>query len=223
MGAYRASGDLDCSSRVDTVVEMSASRGWRDLALAAVLAAGCGGGPTPAIDGGSDPDMRPDMQIPPSCVFTPPPAPTGGTIELGAVDPPELNNFTQVSENGNFQVYAGPQGGYHVWIDVRIQGMDPGDGVDVNTRPQTRFSVFAMDGSRINLEDCAYRLEYSDGGDGFRYLSIGWLNQIQNAVALTIDMTPLRLLIEVLDRDGLYAIDERWVNALAPIPTPIGP
>jgi hypothetical protein len=203
---------------------MSASRGWRGFALVAIAAAGCGGGPATQDDGGGgDPDVRPDMPIPPSCVFTPPAAPTGGTIELGAVDPPELNNFTVVANNDPFQVYAGPQGGYHVWIDVRMQGMDPGDGVDVNTRPQTKFNVYTMDGARINLENCAYRLEYHDGGDGFRYLNIGWLNQILNVVAITIDMTPLKIRIEVLDRNGLYAIDERMVNALAPIPTPIGP
>jgi hypothetical protein len=191
---------------------------WCGLAIVATAA--CSGGAAAHDAAGDGPA---DVTIPQSCVFTPPASPTGGVIELGAADPPDLNNFTVVKTNDPYQTYSGPQGGYHIWIDARIQGIDPGDGVDVKTRPQTKFNIYIQDGTRIDLEDCAYRLAYHDGGDGKMYLSVAWLNQILNNVAPSIDHTPLRLKVEVLDRNGLYAIDERWVNGLAPIPTPIGP
>jgi hypothetical protein len=197
---------------------MAASMRWCGLVIAAI---GCGKPSDTVQDAATD--AKTDAPIPQSCLFTPPAAPTGGVIELGAVDPPELNNFTVVKENDPYQTYSGPQGGYHLWIDARISGIDLGDGTTVKSRPQTRFNIYLQDGTRIDLEDCAYRLAYHDGGDGKMYLSVGWLNQILNSVGPTIDHTPLRLKVEVLDRNGLYAIDERWVNALAPVPTPIGP
>lgn len=199
---------------------MTASLSWCGLAL--VATAGCGKGN--AVADAGDPDARPDAVIPQSCKFMPPATPTGGgTVELGAVDPPDLNNFTTVKVNDLYQSYSGPQGGYHLWIDTRIQGIDLGDGSTVNSRPQTKFNIYTEDGKRINLEDCAYHLAYHDGGDGRSYLNVGWLNQILNSVGPTLDHTPLRLKVEVLDRNGVYAVDERIVTTLAPIPTPIGP
>lgn len=199
---------------------MTASQRWCGLVLVATV--GCGKNEA-TVDAGEPQDARVDAPIPQSCLFTPPPSPTGGVVELGAVDPPDLNNFTTVKTDDLYQSYSGPQGGYHLWIDTRITGIDLGDGVTVNSRPQTKFNIYLQSGMRINLEDCAYHLAYHDGGDGKSYLSIGWLNQILNSVGGTLDRTPLRLKVEVLDRNGNYAVDERWVTALAPIPTPIGP
>jgi hypothetical protein len=176
-------------------------------------------GPTDSMDGDAS---IPDARINPSCVFKPPPTPNGGQAELGNADPPELNNFTVIDNGYNYQSYAGPQAGYHLWIDVRIRGMDAGDAGDVYTRPQTKFNIY-KDGTRVNLEDCAYRLAYQDGGDGFMYLNVAWLNQVLPDVGSKFMDTPLHLKIEVLDRNGLYATDERDVIALMPIPTPIGP
>lgn len=158
----------------------------------------------------------------PSCAFNPPASPTGEMAELGASDPPELTNFRSLSENDHFQVYQGPQGGYHVWINVRHRNIDLGDG-SIPTRPQTKVSIFAQDGSRVNLEDCGYRFAYQAMSDNYAYLGEAWLTLLLTNFAATVDMTPLMLKIEVLDRNGKYAVDTRWVTALRPIPTPIGP
>jgi len=191
------------------------------LVLATV---GCGDDLSPdRMDGMHADDAAIDARKNPSCAFAPPAAPTGGSAELGAADPPDLNNFTPVDDGDTFQSYSGPQGGYHLWIDVRIKDMDPGDGNDTFTRPQTKFNIYVQDGTRVNLEDCAYRLAYHDGGDGYLYLSVAWLNQVLPDVGVAINDTPLRLEVDVLDRNGLYAVDSRQVIALKPIPTPIGP
>jgi hypothetical protein len=189
-----------------------------------VATVGCGDdSSTVRMDSKTMGDGAIDAHVNPSCAFSPPAAPTAGTAELGAADPPDLNNFTPVADGDTFQSYLGPQGGYHLWIDVRVQDMDPGDGMDVLTRPQTKFHIYTQDGTRVNLEDCAYRLQYNDGGDGYLYLKVAWLNQVLPEVGSTFNDTPLRLRVEVLDRNGHYAVDARSVIALKPIPTPIGP
>src|SRR5258706_1746837 len=123
---------------------MAGSLRW--CALALVATAGCGKSSATADAG--EPDARPDAPIPLSCLFMPPATPTGGVAELGNADPPNLNNFTVVKPSDTYQVYEGPQGGYHLWIDSRIQGIDLGDGSNIKTRPQTKFHIFTAAGKR---------------------------------------------------------------------------
>jgi len=188
---------------------------WRCAALLG-LAAACGDHGTHNNMPGSDagmPDAPPDAFVSP-CAFNPPPTPTGGTVEVGTGE----NMFTTITPGEDFQIYFGPQGAYYVWFNIRFQDMDPGDGSDVATRPQTKFSILAQDGSRVNIESCGYRLEYDAGSDGYTYLADSFLSELLPVEGMMINNTPLTMQVEVLDRTGKYAIDKRAVNALTPIP-----
>jgi len=183
----------------------------RSAALVVLAMIGCGDHSGSATSDASDAAIDSSVS---SCAFDPPSTPTGGVVNLGTGE----NSFVPVTANENFPTYLGPQGAYYIWINVRIQGLDLGDGTDVMSRPQTKFSVFTPDGTRVNLETCGYRLPYQDGGDGYMYLSMSWLSMFLPTFGESIDNNPIQLQVEVLDRDGLYAIDQRSVIALAPTP-----
>lgn len=172
--------------------------------------------------------MTADASIDASSIDASPPGPCwpidtatpGGTVELGtgysayAVMPDELP-----------MVY-GVQGGYHFEVRARINGLDPGDPLEI-TKPANPRSLFrawfhenndALDGVPINTALCPNRLGYVPASDGVGHTSPNYLElrfdlEYQDA---QIFNKKFRVQIEIIDSAGHYAKDEKIVIARPP-------
>jgi hypothetical protein len=114
----------------------------------------------------------------------------------------------------------GQQGGFHVEVHARMDGLVAGNRADIfdPINPRTRFRVFFVDtGEPIDPSVCPIRLAYEpvDGG-GFDLVH-------GHAVQFSTSLGPeevfgrdVRVVVEVLDSTGGYATDEKVITCVEP-------
>ncbi|ACY17090.1 hypothetical protein Hoch_4599 [Haliangium ochraceum DSM 14365] len=198
------------------------------------IAAGCGSDdePTPIDAPGAPADAGIDGALPVADAALPdgPPAdarelcyPGGGTpsdgaeVEIGRalVDDDRNVNFEPIAEDEEFEVYAGAQGGYHVFLYARARGIDFGDGqAPVDDEPATKFHVYTADGTDVTLEPCAYPRPYIDGTDGYDQLPFELRLLVSASAIDDLIGQQFRIAVEITDRYGNYAVDERTVTGV---------
>lgn len=144
------------------------------VGLLAVLAAACGGGSSHvAQDGGPDPDDAADG------------APA--TLEMGSGE----SAFEPTVEAQHLKLYAGTQGGHHVWLSYRSQGLSPND-------IRMTLDVVPAPPARPAHSDVTIDLDPVLDGEG-RYEFVGWPAQILdpecavgNVVTISLTLTDTR-------------------------------
>lgn len=149
------------------------------------------------------------------CGEDPPSGPAVIEIGTGALD------FETITEGQDLGIIAGVQGGYHFVINARIQNLLPGDPSAPNAlgNPQTRFSIYLEDGSRVDNMAAPYRLGYRDGADGWDEMPSGRILQLDDGLIADENLIPeiygqnVRLVVEIRDTRGDESDDEIWVVA----------
>lgn len=148
----------------------------------------------------------------PSCWIGAPQTSETGVAEIGHGS----ESFEPLDER--LPVYRGIQGGYHTFLNARVEGLFPGrfnEKADdpTGTLPQTLFTVYAEDGTQVSADTCAQRKSYVENDDQTLTLQAARrvvLDRefIADAVERTTD-TKVRVVMNVLDCEGVYAHDER--------------
>ena len=145
------------------------------------------------------------------------------TAALGSVEPgPALEvlaPFQPFEDPPAVQVFEGVQGGHHVYLSARIEALNPGDPAATDLRsvnPRTLYNLYRASGEKLNLNACPLSRAY-EVGEGSRYELDARMVVLDDKLLPDAYGEEVRLVAEVLDCDGLYAHDERWVTVLAPI------
>lgn len=131
-----------------------------------------------------------------------------GLVELGT----GITEFESLVEGQHLELHEGPQGGFHVFLHARLQGLFPGDLEDRATLPYTHFTAEFADGTEIGLLECASRLPYEVESRGYRALEGGRFLPVRDDSLDRLASEPVLASVAVLDCYGLYAEDHRWVT-----------
>jgi hypothetical protein len=184
----------------------------RTTSMLFLVLAACGGDPDPVV---VPPD---DMMIP---IDAPPAGPCwpfdtatpGGSIQLGTGD-----SFVAMPDE--VKVHFGTQLGYDIPVNARVTGMVPGNPNDVldPINPRTRFRAFFVDtGEPINPAVCPIRIAYEQKPSGDFDLSFA--SAVLFEVGLPEDQIfgrQVRVVVEIIDNNKLYATDEKVVTCRPP-------
>ena len=139
-----------------------------------------------------------------------------GVTAIAFVDPATL---MPILDGAAAQIIHGPQGGYHVLVSVLAHGIWPGTSGIAGSPddPVTTFKAFRASGAELTLTANnvdTLHVAYTTSSDG-----VGLVNrQLRLDTRTPMDLAMERLLIhvDVLDRDGKTASDEKHVVAIAP-------
>lgn len=167
--------------------------------------------------GDASPDARPsDAEAPdgrPLCYAgggTPTP---GAEVEVGAFR--DGVGYAPLQEDQQLDVYAGSQGGFHLFLQARIRGLSPGDRTQpIETQPATFFSMYREDGTDITGTECVFPLAYEMNETGDWILPYPPIVQFAGGQVPGIYGKRMRIKVEVIDGEGRYATDEAWVVAV---------
>lgn len=110
--------------------------------------------------------------------------------------------FEPLADEQEVTLVMGSQGGYHVWVSVRAEGIDPDD-VTFRVEYEPLDDPSAMQESRIRLD---FDTDETDGTPIF----LGWPAQLAEPEAFDGRMTTLR--VTVRDRHGARGTDERAIR-----------
>lgn len=151
-----------------------------------------------------------------ACGEDPPSGPATIEIGTGALD------FEVITKGQELPLVAGPQGGYHFVINARIQNLLPGDSSTPNAlgNPQTRFSIYLEDGTRVDNMSAPYRLGYRDGAEDWFEMPSGRILQLDDGLIADGDLLTeifeqdVRLVVEIRDARGDEAEAEAVVVAV---------
>jgi len=145
------------------------------------------------------------------------PAASVASVEVGATLQP-FDPFQPFDDPPSVQVFMGIQGGHHMFLTARIDGLNPGDPASDepnSVNPRTLFAMYLATGEEATLNACPSRLAYEAGADA-KYELGGYRVLLDEKFIPDVYGQEVRLVAEVLDCDGLYAYHERWVTVLAP-------
>jgi hypothetical protein len=131
----------------------------------------------------------------------------GGVVEIGT----GVTRFEPLLDGQALDLYAGPQGGFHFFLHARLQDLFPGELEDRATLPYTYFTAEFGDGTSIGVLECASRLPYPVESQGYRALDAGRFLPLHDDFVDRLAVEPVLVSVAVLDCDGLYAEDHRWV------------
>jgi hypothetical protein len=152
-----------------------------------------------------------------SCELSPGPDPRLGEVVIGHGQ----GGFEPLEPGQTVEVFRGIQGGYHIYIQARIQGLDPGSGAREET-PKTKVSAFRTSGEEVDAVPCPYRIGYVEAGGGALELPSGVPLVLQSHLFPEADGEQIRVVLEILDRAGTYATDEQMVTLDLPSPADAG-
>jgi hypothetical protein len=192
---------------------LSCHAGASGLAIACFVAATAAcGNPAVVVDAAIEP-LADAVDAPrPSCWPMDTASPRG-SIELGT-------GSTYRPMPDELPLVFGDQSGFHIEARSRIQGLEHGDPVDVSnpTNPRTRFRAFFTTGPLAGQPNvgtpCATRVGYLPDG------TFLWTVEVRFDTTLgPADLfdKQFRVVVEIIDSTGAYAIDEKLVTARAPI------
>lgn len=168
----------------------------RAFALGLALA-GCHHDPTGSDSGGTGGDTTDTVPV------------LDPAIEIGTGDV----EFEPLRDGDECLIIFGPQGGYHFWASMRVQGIDAGnpDDLDDPANPVTAFHAW-KDGVRIDLDASTYKqgIDPVPGEPGV-YQMIG--RQLRLDIQNDDDLDGVEVLIDVdvEDANGVTLHDERLV------------
>lgn len=184
------------------------SRSPRGALLAALLLLACVAAPACGSDGGGNAaDAAPTSDARALCYGGGGTPTEGAEVELGTGQ----LEFVAIEDDDEVPLYSGLQGGYHIFGNARIQGMDPGnDSQAAEGKPATWFTVSREDGTVMNVSDCTYPLAYEELSGGRYELPYGRIVQVQARYVPEIYGERVHIKVEVMDGQGRYATDERW-------------
>jgi hypothetical protein len=179
---------------------MSVARTKRTCPLLALALSGS----LASIACGSESDEKPTPQM--DC-WSGVGDPSGGAVELGT----GVTEFEPLLDGQALDLYAGPQGGFHFFLHARLRGLFPGELDNRATLPYTHFTAEFGDGTRIGVLECASRLPYPVESQGYHALDAGRFLPVHDDFVDRLAAEPVLVSVAVLDCDGLYAEDHRWV------------
>jgi hypothetical protein len=185
------------------------------LALVLVGIAACGNPSNVVVDGAIDPlgDATDAPKIPCWPMATAMPR---GSIELGTG-----STYREMPEE--LPLVYGSQNGFHIEARSRIQGLEPGDPFDTSNplNPRSRFLAFFLTGPMAGQPNvgttCASRIGYMPDGDGFLFATPYEIRFDTALGPAELFDQQFRVVIEIIDASGGYAIDEKTITARAPV------
>lgn len=144
-----------------------------------------------------------------------------GRIEIGSA----YGEFSAFQDGQDALVEAGGQGGYHIRVALRIEGLDPGNPDDILAKenPRTRLSLVDKNGDVITPESCPLRIPYRDVGNGLELVrAYSVVFPINRSVRCLYNNEPVTIRAEIIDANGRLAVEEYEVIARFPKepPTP---
>jgi len=180
---------------------------------------GCHGGHSAIVDADGDPDGKPPIDA--GACWPVDLTSTKGQIELGTGD----DAFIAMPDEIN--IVYGSQGGFHIPARGRIQGLDPGDPVNVinPSNPRSWFRSYYVDGAQAGeltypSSQCPFRLGYTPDPD----LAGAYVNPTSIEVRFADGLGPadlfdkqFRVVVSVIDSTYGIATAEKVVIARAPI------
>ena len=187
----------------------------RLFAFALLAAAACGDDAPVAPDAPGTPDASEGPDVLEPCWPAEVPA-VSATMTLGT----GFEQYESMITDQELRIIAGPQGGFHVWIHGRGTGFFPG-GETVAEKPRLMLHAY-HNGEKIDVYACPIRLSWVEQ-DGAYQLPQGQPLILRNDVVPSLDGERIRVVGELLDRDGKYATDEREIVTLAPLLPDGGP
>jgi hypothetical protein len=150
--------------------------------------------------------------------------PVGDTSPLGALEIGTGFDSYRVMPDVLPLVY-GPQGGFHIEARARIRGLVPGDAANISNpaNPRTRYRAFfasgPSNGEPINPTMCPNRFGYvaASDGDGLTSAQPVEIRFLDNAdPEQRLFGTKFKVVVEIIDADGHYAMAEQVITAVAP-------
>jgi hypothetical protein len=175
-------------------------RAFAAVLVTSLCLAGCGG-----EEEGSGPPIEPI-----EC-WTGGGAPEGGEadgmVEIGTGP----GDFQPIEADQELELHLGTQGLAHFFVNARVVDMEPGAEDDDANLPYILFSATLEDGTKVGVGECASRLPFTEPLDGGHTLGGTRLLVIDGLYIEPIQGQPILLTVEVLDRDGRYASDQRRV------------
>ena len=139
-----------------------------------------------------------------------------GMTSIAFVDPDTLQ---PILDGQGAQVIHGPQGGYHILVSLLAHGIWPGTpGIPgASDDPVTALRAFHATGDEVTLTIDSVdtlHIAYMTAGDGVALVS----RQLRLAIHSPSEIARERLLlhVDVIDRDGRAAKDEKHVIAIPP-------
>lgn len=142
-----------------------------------------------------------------------------GSIEVGS----GYGDFASFQDGQEVNVEAGGQGGYHIRIAARIEGLEPGVAEDIRSaqNPRTRFNLVDKNGDLITNASCPVRIPYGDKGDGLELLRpYSLVFPLDPEVRNRYHNERITVRAEIIDADGNFAISEYSMTARFPEPPP---
>lgn len=143
-----------------------------------------------------------------------PPGPCGAqgapSVELGT-GPDDGNGYAPLSDGQAAPLLHGPQGGFHVWSNLRARGLCP-------DRLRTERVVTRLDDAQeiVTLRSQASLVPASDpelAADGWDEMSMSLPTFLcPNAPGVAIADRPIRIDLRVIDTDGRTAADARVIT-----------
>ncbi len=136
--------------------------------------------------------------------------------ELGT----RMDDFEPIEEDQEFELHLGLQGLAHFFVTARVFDMAAGEPGDPDELPYILFSARLEDGTKIAVSECASRLPFTVPLDDGYELPGTRLLVIDGRYIETVQGQPIELSLEVLDRNGRYAVDQRRVVPVVLTPPP---
>jgi hypothetical protein len=133
------------------------------------------------------------------CGVPPPPAET--SVELGTGE----WQFEPLANGQNVALVWGPQGGYHVWLSVQTQGMEPAQvTLRIEYEPMDTPSVPVSSQVRVKLKTTGEE----------QYL-LGWPAQLLDPLLWVGHAVRFR--VTLTDHRGVHGSDERTIKLQLPV------
>jgi len=138
-----------------------------------------------------------------------------GSIQIGS----GYGEFAAFEDGQEVDVEAGGQGGFHIRIATRIEGLEPGDADNILSarNPRTRFNYIDKNGDPITTAGCPMRIPYGDKGDGLELLRpFSLVFPIEPDIQDRYDNEPVTIHAEIIDAEGNFAFTEHTMIARFP-------
>jgi hypothetical protein len=147
-----------------------------------------------------------------------------GSIQIGS----GLGEFAVFQNDEEVLLEAGGQGGHHIRIVTRIEGLEPGDPTNIldKNNPRTRLSLLDDNGDPITNSACPVRIPYADNGEGTLELSRSYslVFPLDPEILRSFDNQPVTIRAEIIDSKGNFATSEHRIIARLPEqPATLGP
>jgi hypothetical protein len=139
----------------------------------------------------------------------------GGEVEIGS----GYDAFEPLDDD--IPIIGGPQGGFHLNLNARVEGLELGDPDDLldPANPSTVFSIYTEgNGERLDIDTCPVRVGYRAEGDhGVLRRGVSVVFEVSGLDELVpLFDRPVLVQVEVVDVGGRHATDARTIVVRAP-------